>query len=81
MGVREAVEAQIAGLPGAIAHPGLAAAALVLASKLDDDAGMATAAVARELRATLTELEGEGTVDDELADLVGRLSAPVRNEA
>jgi hypothetical protein len=42
---------------------GLAAAALVLAQALDDGAGLATAAVARELRATLTKL-AEGVRDD-----------------
>ena len=60
------------------AHEGLAAAALVLAAKLDGDAGLATAAVARELRATLTALTAAGSDGgDEFEGLLARLSAPV----
>ena len=61
------------------AHDGLAASALVLAKALDDDAGLATAAVARELRATLTALTEAGSGDDgaEVAGLLAALSAPV----
>lgn len=62
------------------AHEGLAASALVLAAALDGDAGLATAAVARELRATLTALTEAGGKDgdaDPLADLTAILSAPV----
>jgi hypothetical protein len=53
--------------------------ALALARELDAGAGMATAAVARELRATLAALSddvGEGDIDA-IAELVARLSAPV----
>lgn len=41
----------------------MAEAALTLAKTLDEGAGLATAAVARELRATLVKL-AEGTGDD-----------------
>lgn len=62
-------------------HEGLAASARVLARKLDTDAGLATAAVARELRATLESLAKSGGDDDgdSLADLVAHLSSPVGN--
>lgn len=61
------------------AHEGLAASALVLARTLDGDAGLATAAVARELRATLTALTTSGSDegDDDFATIVASLSAPV----
>jgi hypothetical protein len=52
----------------------------VLAVALDGDAGMATAAISRELRATLSELENrnDGTTD-EFSRLLADLSAPVVN--
>ena len=56
-----------------------AALALNLAATLDAGAGMAAAAVARELRATLTELaptEEDGGDDDPFDRLVADLSAP-----
>ena len=54
--------------------------AIVLATTLDNDAGMATAAVSRELRATLTELENrDGGDTDGFAELLRGLSAPVVN--
>ena len=58
------------------AHEGLAAAALVLARALDTDAGLATAAVARELRATLTALTSTGSDegDDGFAAVIASLS-------
>ena len=56
------------------AHEGLAASALVLARTLDEGAGLATAAVARELRATLETLT-RGSVDDGSADATARLFA------
>lgn len=60
------------------AHEGLAAAALVLARALDADAGLATAAVARELRATLTALTATGSDDgDDFDQIIATLSAPV----
>lgn len=53
--------------------------AVVLAKTLDGDAGMATAAVSRELRATLSELEGRtnGDSNDDFSRLLADLSAPV----
>lgn len=60
---------------------GLAAAALTLARKLDTDAGLATAAVARELRATLAALleEREDEGADAFDQWISRLSTPVRD--
>jgi hypothetical protein len=70
------------------AHEGLAAAAVVLAHSLDGLAlgvtrGMATAAVARELRETLLALMdgGNGGGDDGFDALIARLSAPVGDTA
>jgi hypothetical protein len=64
------------------AHEGLSASALVLARALDNDAGLATAAVARELRATLTALTDSGSGDgDGFEDIVARLSAAVGDSA
>lgn len=62
---------------------GLRATALRLARTLDGDAGIATAAVARELRATLEALivkEPEGD-NDALAELITRMSAPIQHSA
>lgn len=59
----------------------LAEVALNLAAALDEGAGMATAAVARELRATLSamsEVDGDSD-DDGFAELTAFLSAPVRD--
>ena len=60
----------------------MAAAALKLAQTLDGDAGMATAAVARELRATLESLAqakggGGDDVDNALQELSRALGGPV----
>jgi len=80
--VELAVARTLRGLePVTGAHEGLAAAALVLAAKLDGDAGLATAAVARELRATLGALTASGRDegDDGFAALVAGLSAPVEH--
>ena len=61
------------------AHDALSASALVLARTLDDGAGMAAAAVARELRATLSALSEGRTGDaDVLGELTALLSAPVQ---
>jgi hypothetical protein len=54
-----------------------AESAFNLARKLDSDAGMATAAVARELRETLRVLQEASGDDDGTAQLVAELSAPV----
>lgn len=53
--------------------------AIALARFLDGGAGMATAATAKELRATLSALEGHERVDDgdAIAQLVARLSSPL----
>ncbi|MBX6382176.1 MAG: hypothetical protein IRZ07_04250 [Microbispora sp.] len=54
----------------------LAETAYNLARTLDQGAGMATAAVARELRETLKTL-AEAAGDDDGAELLARLSTPV----
>lgn len=62
------------------AHPmgeALAEMAFTLARTLDNGAGLATAAVNRELRANLVELARMGVPDDD--DLEDRLSTPVRD--
>lgn len=62
------------------AHPmgeALAAMSLNLARTLDDGAGLATAAVNRELRANLLELSRLAVNDDDT--LADELSAPVRD--
>jgi hypothetical protein len=61
------------------AHDALSASALVLARTLDEGAGMAAAAVARELRSTLTALAEGGKAGDAdpFADIAAVLSAPV----
>ncbi|MCP3805385.1 hypothetical protein NLX83_39575 [Allokutzneria sp. A3M-2-11 16] len=62
-----------------MAHEALSALALKLARQLDDGAGLATAAVSRELRACLDALckDGGASDPDELHELVGALSTPV----
>ena len=59
--------------------PALKALAEALADCLDAGAGMSTAAVARELRATLAELTAVVADDDDTAGLLAELSAPVLN--
>lgn len=62
------------------AHPmgeGLAEMAFTLARTLDQGAGMAAAAVSRELRATLTDLAGMVLDDDD--DFETELSSKVRD--
>src|SRR5215203_4489686 len=76
---RAAVASDLAQLPtsGPVAAS-LAAVADTLARTLDDGAGLATAAVARELRATLLALVGgTGGDDDGTQTLLDQLSAPV----
>lgn len=54
--------------------------AVTLAKALDGDAGMATAAISRELRATLSELESRNGEDtDDFSEFLRELSAPVVN--
>lgn len=58
-------------------HRALVATALTLARKLDDGAGMATAAVAKELRATLDAILKEADDDDDgLDSFVNGLGLP-----
>lgn len=60
-----------------VAHRALVATALTLARKLDDGAGMATAAVAKELRATLDAILKEADDDDDGLDgFVNALGLP-----
>lgn len=63
--------------PKHIGHHALVATALTLARKLDDGAGMATAAVAKELRATLDAILKEADDgDDGLDSFVNGLGLP-----
>lgn len=58
--------------------PALTALARTLASTLDDGAGLATAAVSKEYRATLAALKAPGDPDsDILAGWLADLSAPL----
>lgn len=78
--VVDAVRATVAGAVEVHpAHESLVAIALTLAQKLDKDAGMATAAVATELRATLDDIMREADDDDELNGFLAGLSAPVEH--
>jgi hypothetical protein len=81
LSVEAAVRETVADLPPTSpAHAALVATALTLARKLDEGAGLATAAVARELRSTLDVLtKTEGDDDDELAGFVNSLSSPMGN--
>jgi hypothetical protein len=78
-----AVRADVAALraAGTEVQESLAQMAYHLARKLDDDAGLATAAVARELRATLTAFTPKEEADDgdDLAGLLAALSSPVEH--
>jgi hypothetical protein len=76
--VESAVVADLESLDLKPGSASLAASAVALARKLDEDAGLATAAVARELRATMTALVPveDGTSSD-IDDLVAALSAPL----
>lgn len=73
--VRESLEGVTSEAPE---HAALVALALTLARKLDDGAGMATAAVGKELRSTLDQIfkvRGAGD-DDGLDDFVNGLGLP-----
>ena len=61
------------------AHGSLVAIALILAQKLDEGAGMATAAVAAELRATLDDILKGADDDDELNGFLAGLSSAVEH--
>jgi hypothetical protein len=80
--VRAAVVADLSRLTPRLDKPdaALMALALTLAETLDGGAGMATAAVARELRATLAALTPEVKADDDgFAALIDQLRAPMGN--
>jgi hypothetical protein len=77
--VEEATRRQLEGLGEA--SSALGQVALTLARSLDDGAGMAAAAIAKELRATLKELTPHDGGDD-FTRLMARLTAPeVRDSA
>jgi hypothetical protein len=63
---------------GELTSEPLAELALKLAESLDEGAGLATAAVARELRQTLEAMAPKGTddSDDEFAQFLAGLSQP-----
>lgn len=76
----KAVRAHLKSLEVSDATDARGRLAITLAKALDNDAGMATAAVSRELRATLAELEGrDGRESDELNKWLAQLSAPMGN--
>ena len=88
--VETALRADLAALGGpesaetGTAGGTLSAVALNLAQKLDGDAGLATAAVARQLQAVLAALGLAGRDDpgeDAAAALIARLSTPVLDPA
>jgi hypothetical protein len=74
---RKAVQATLARLDADPATDARAQLALTLADALDAGAGMATAAISKELRATLTELEEAGLGDDQLDAFLAGLSGSV----
>lgn len=57
--------------------PSLAETAYALARALDEGAGLATAAVARELRATLQAVADASTADDGTGEVLAGLGSPV----
>lgn len=68
--VREGVLQELESIPGAVARPGLAIAALQLADILDDPIGKQKSAVAGRLAELLTELRSvEGDAGGKLAQL------------
>lgn len=78
LSVEDEVRATVEDAPEiSVAHRALVATALTLARKLDDGAGMATAAVAKELRATLDAILKEASDDDDgLDNFVNGLGLP-----
>lgn len=79
LSVEDSVRQTLADAPPlSPAHEALVATALTLARKLDDGAGMATAAVAKELRATLDAILAVSQNDDdnELDEFVNGLGLP-----
>ncbi len=82
-GAKQATERMVADLRRegvwSSADEALAAVAFKLAEVLDAGAGMATAAVARELRATLTQLRDARPADDDVDDWIADVSASVQH--
>jgi len=78
LSVEAEVRAELAHAPALHpAHRSLVATAYTLARKLDEGAGMATAAVSKELRATLDAiLKGADDDDDGLDAFVNGLGTP-----
>ena len=74
---RAAVLATLARLEADPTIDARAQLALTLADQLDAGAGMATAAVSKELRATLRELEEAGGDDVEFDRFLAGMSGPV----
>lgn len=74
---RRAVVATLARLEADPEVDARAQLALTLADQLDAGAGMATAAVSKELRAVLAELEEAGSGDDDFDQFIAGLSAQV----
>jgi DNA-binding GntR family transcriptional regulator len=74
---RSAVIATLAQLEADPATDARAQLALTLADALDAGAGMATAAISKELRATLREIEEGGAGDDDFDRFIAGLSSPV----
>ena len=72
---RAAVQATLAQLEADPATDARAQLALTLADALDAGAGMATAAISKELRATLRELEEGGGGPDDFDVFVAGLSS------
>lgn len=81
----DAVRAEVAALQAegllAAHSDSLQAAAVTLAKALDDGAGLSTAAVARELRATMAALRQVVTDEPDGLEFLAELSAPVLDAA
>jgi hypothetical protein len=74
----KAVRATLRHLEVSVVDDALGRLAVTLAKALDGDAGMATAAISRELRATLSELESRnGEETDDFTDFLKELSTPM----
>ena len=76
---RQAVAATLARLEADPTVDARAQLALTLADALDAGAGMATAAISKELRATLRDIEDGGGGDDEFDRFLAGMSGPVVN--
>jgi hypothetical protein len=77
--IEESTRLNVAALPTTHAmSDALAEIAFRLATSLDKGAGLAEAAVSRELRAVLAELASVTSEDDD--NLTASLSAPVRDQ-